>query len=237
MPSFIKYNDNNTTMNGYYAYPDNINQPAPAVLVVHDWTGQNDHTRNKANELAKLGYVGFAVDMYGDGKTGATNEEKSALMQPLMNDRALLRSRITAALNTVRSLDHVDPAKIGIIGFCFGGLVALDLARSGADIKATVTFHGILNAPENLKTEKIISKVLVLHGFADPMVKPEQVITFADEMTQHQVNWEIDMYGHVMHAFTNPQANDPGFGTVYNRDADKRSWVAMREFFQEVFGG
>jgi dienelactone hydrolase len=235
MTSLITYQDGNTTFEGYCAYPKDIKNKVPAVLVVHDWSGKNEFACNKADAIAKLGYIGFAVDMYGNGKVGTTKEEKTALIKPLQDDRALLRSRITAAFDKVKTLDNVDTSKIGIIGFCFGGLVALDLARSGADVKATVTFHAALNAPEHLKNEKIISKILILHGYADPMVKPDQVTAIAKELTDNHVNWEINMYGNVMHGFTNPEANDPNFGTVYSPQADMRSWRAMREFFMEVF--
>lgn len=231
----IEYAEGDTLLEGYCAYPDDLNSKRPAVLIVHDWSGRNDFARKKADALASLGYIGFAVDMYGNGKLGETKDEKIALMQPLMDNRLLLASRMRAALQTVQTLDDVDIHRIGVIGFCFGGLCALDLARTGADIAAAVSFHGLLGAPSPDYTNPVKARILVLHGYADPMVTPDQVLQFADEMNRKKANWEIDMYGNTLHAFTNPQANDPDFGTVYNKQADARSWIAMREFFKEVF--
>lgn len=232
----IDYVDGDALLEAYCAYDAKDAAKKPAVLVVHDWSGKNDFACRKAEKLAALGYVGFAVDMYGKGKLGKTKEEKTALISPLMQDRFVLQKRILAAFETVKKIDVVDPSHIGIIGFCFGGLCALDLARSGADVKGTVSFHGLLKAPDNVPSKKISSKILVLHGFDDPMVTADNVMTFGEEMTHAKVDWQLTMYGNAMHAFTNPEANDPGFGTVYNEAADSRSWIAMREFFREVFG-
>lgn len=232
----IDYTDHGVTFEGYYANNENITGKKPAVLVVHDWSGKNAFACEKAERLAELGYVGFAIDMFGKGKTGTTKEEKSALIQPLLQDRNLLQSRLLAALATVQKLDAVDASRIGAIGFCFGGLCALDLARSGADVKAVVSFHGLLHAPEQSAKQPIKASILALHGFDDPMVTPDKITEFGNEMTYAKANWQLDIYGNTMHGFTNPQANDPGFGTVYNKQADQRAWIAMKEFFREIFG-
>lgn len=231
---YIEYNDNDVVLEGYYVYDDQIKEKKPAVLVAHDWSGKNDFARQKAEKLAQLGYVGFALDMYGKGKAGNTNEEKTALMQPLMKDRAKLQQRIVSAYTAIKKLDRVDSQSIGAIGFCFGGLCVLDLARSGVDVKAVVSFHGLLTAPENIPAHNIKAHVLVLHGFNDPMVTPEHVTAFGNEMTQAKVDWQVHMYGNAMHGFTNPEANDPQFGTVYDKKADSRSWQAMVSFLKEV---
>jgi dienelactone hydrolase len=230
----IIYQDKDTSLEGYLAYDDTLNNKRPAVLVAHDWSGRNAFACEKADQLAQLGYIGFALDMYGNAKLGHTNEEKSALIQPFVQDRALLRQRITAAFTAVKELPIVDESHIAIIGFCFGGLCALDLARSGAMVQGVVSFHGLLHAPSQLKTEPIKSKILVLHGYDDPMVPPEQVNTFAAEMTTAEVDWQIHMYGNTMHGFTNPMANDKNFGAVYDATAEKRSWQAMKNFLVEV---
>lgn len=232
----IEYYDGDVLLEGFYAYDTTSNEKRPAILVSHDWSGKNEFVCEKAKKLAELGYVGFALDMFGKGITGTTIEEKSALIQPFVQDRAKLLKRMMAAFETLKKLDSVDTNQIGAIGFCFGGLCVLDLARSGADVKATVSFHGLLNAPENKPTHTISGRVLALHGFDDPMVTPEQVLTFAKEMTDAKADWEIDMYGHTKHAFTNPKAHDEKLGTVYNQKAAKRSWIAMKECFKEVFG-
>jgi len=231
----VEYNDGNNVLEGYYAYDDTIVEKMPLVLVAHDWSGLNEFACAKADKLAELGYVGFALDMYGKGKHGNTKEEKSALMAPLIQDRNKLQNRILSAFDAAKKIDQVSTSHIGAIGFCFGGLCVLDLARSGADVKGVVSFHGLLHAPENKAKHVIQSKVLVLHGFDDPMVTMEHVIAFGQEMTHANVDWQLNMYGNAMHAFTNPQANDPGFGTVYNKKADVRSWIAMKKFFKEVF--
>lgn len=231
----VDYQENTTTLEGYYAYDEKTVGKRPAVIVAHDWTGKNDFARNKAEKLAELGYVGFALDMYGNGITGKTKEEKSALIKPLMEDRKLLQKRVTAALDAVRNLAEVDPSRIAIIGFCFGGLCALDLARSGADIKGAVSFHGLFYAPD-FASKPIKAKILALHGHDDPMATPAQALEFMKEMTEAKANWELDMYGNTMHGFTNPEANDPAFGTVYSKEADTRAWARMVAFFGEIFG-
>ncbi|QBR83313.1 hypothetical protein E3983_02400 [Legionella israelensis] len=222
-------------MHGFLAYDDSHRKKRPAILVIHDWSGRNEFACKKAEMLADMGYVGFAVDMFGEARLGETLDEKKGLMQPLINDRALLRERIQAALDTVREIPEVDSQQIAAIGFCFGGLCALDLARSGASIQGVVSFHGLLNKPENLKTETIKAKVLALHGYDDPMGKPEQVNEFCNEMTQAKADWQVHMYGHTQHAFTNPKANDKDLGTVYDAVAEKRSMQSMRNFLAEIF--
>lgn len=220
-------------LHGFLAYDDAINQPRPAVIVAHDWSGRNEFACNKAKMLAEMGYLGFALDVYGQGRQGVTNDEKSALMQPLANDRELLRDRLQAALDVVSTMSEVDSNRIAIIGFCFGGMCALDLARSGADIKAAVSFHGTLGKPE-IKSEEIKAKILALHGYDDPMVRPEQVNAFCEEMTKAKADWQVHMYGHVQHAFTNPLAHDTQIGLIYNEVAAHRSWQAMDNFLQET---
>jgi dienelactone hydrolase len=230
----IDYHDGDTLLEGYYVYDDKHSGKRPAVLVAHDWSGKNEFACHKADQLAELGYIGFALDMFGKGKIGHTKEEKSALIQPLVQNRLNLRKRILAAFETTKKLEYVDIHRIGAIGFCFGGLCALDLARSGADVKAVVSFHGLLHAPEDAANEAIKAKILALHGYDDPMVTPDNVFSFANEMTKGHVDWQIHMYGNTKHAFTNPQANDPDFGTVYNKIAEMRSWIAMKDFFKET---
>jgi dienelactone hydrolase len=232
----LNYHDGDIMLEGYYAFDEASGGKRPAVLVAHDWSGKNEFACDKADKLAELGYIGFALDMYGNGKIGVTKEEKTALIKPLMQDRATLQQRIGAAFAAIRAIEQVDQNRIGAIGFCFGGLCVLDLARSGAEVAGVVSFHGLLMPPENSIANSIKAKILVLHGFDDPMVPHDQVITFGKEMTDAKVDWELTMYGNTMHGFTNPKANDPSFGTVYNKQADSRSWIAMREFFQEVFG-
>ena len=155
-------------------------------------------------------------------------------MQPFLEDRALLQRRMNLALETLRKIDRVDPSRIAAMGFCFGGLCVLDLARSGADIRGVVSFHGLLNPPGKTAGNKIKARVLVLHGHDDPMVPPDAVLAFERELTEAGADWQVHVYGQTMHAFTNPQANDPAFGTVYKASADRRSWQSLQNFLAEV---
>ena len=161
------------------------------------------------------------------------------MMAPLKNDRELLQKILLAAYETAKLLPKTDMSRIAIVGYCFGGLCALDLARSGVTLRGAVSLHGLLNAPnpvvKSQSESAVRPRVLVLHGYADPMVPPEQVLSFAREMTQGGFDWQMHMYGNCVHAFTNPHAQDANFGTVYNADADRRSWQAMSYFLQEVF--
>jgi len=209
--------------------------PRPGVLICHAWAGRSPFEEDKAKALAELGYAGIAIDLYGKGVLGSSAEENQALMTPFIEDREMMRSRLLAIIDVVKEQPEVDPEQIAAIGFCFGGLCVLNIARAGADIKGVVSFHGLLGKPGNRAGAKIKSKLLVLHGWDDPMVPPDDVVAFAKEMTDAGADWQLHAYGGTMHAFTNPEANDPGFGTVYNADADRRSWQAMTNFLAEIF--
>ncbi len=229
------YYHHKQALNGHLAYDNTSNQKRPGILVFHDWSGCNDFAKAQAEKLAEMGYVGLAVDMYGDGQVGTTTDEKKALMTPLIEDRAHLLERIQCAFDALLALDVVDPDQTAAIGFCFGGLCVLDLARSGADISGIVSFHGLLNRPEHQPVQPISSQILVLHGYDDPMVPPEQVNAFCDEMNEAQADWQIQMYGQTTHAFTNPDANDPVLGTKYNAQTSHRAFQSMRSFFTDLF--
>jgi dienelactone hydrolase len=231
----VVYMDEDTVLESFFAFDDSVLGRRPTVLISHAWGGRDNFVADKARKLAGLGYVGFALDMYGKGVLGANKEENAKLMQPFMADREKLQKRMKTALNAVSLLPWVDDKKIAAMGFCFGGLCVLDLARTGVDIKGVVSFHGLLGAPGNTQGNKIKAKVLALHGRDDPMGLPEQVLAFQEEMTQAGADWQFVSYGHTVHAFTNPVANDPDFGTVYQADADRRSWQAMQNFFAEIF--
>ncbi len=231
----VNYLDGGTLLQAFFAYDDSFEGRRPAVLISHAWGGRDEFVNDKAKQLAELGYVAFALDMYGQGVVGANPEENAALMQPFMEDRQLLQRRIHAALYAVTLLPWVDDSKIAAIGFCFGGLCVLDLARMGADVKAVVSFHGLLTLPEESGDKPVIAKVLALHGHDDPMATEEQLKAFTIEMTDLNVDWQLHSYGNTVHAFTNPKANDPAFGTVYNAIADKRAWQSMKNFLEEVF--
>jgi len=231
----VEYRHSGKTFEGFLAFDDAVASPRPAVMVSHAWAGRGPFECDKARALARLGYAGFALDLYGQGVLGASNEENSALMQPLIQDRALLQSRLRQALDTVRALPEVDPARVAAIGFCFGGLCVLDLARTGADLRGVASFHGLFVPPGNLAGRKIRARVLALHGNDDPMVPVEQVVALEKELTAAGCDWQIHVYGGTRHSFTNPQANNPDFGTVYNAAADRRSWRTLVDFLGEIF--
>ena len=232
----VLYREGGAELEGHLVYDPALAGARPLVLIAHAWSGQSDFERSKAMDLATLGYVGFALDMYGKGVRGRNAGESSKLMSPFMEDRMRLRQRLLAGLQAAREHALVDRDRIGAIGYCFGGLCALDLARSGSDIRGVVSFHGLLGAPALPDKAVVRAKVLALHGHDDPMATPEHVAAFTREMTAAGVDWQIHIYGQTMHAFTNPDANDPGFGTVYSANADRRSWIAMKSFLAELFG-
>jgi len=231
----IQYQDQETVLKGFYAVKEGKMKPRPAVIVTHDWTGRNEFACEKAQLLAQLGYVGFAIDMYGDAKLGKTVDEKTQLIQPFLQRRQKLQQRIQAGFNCLLQQPEVDKNKIAAIGFCFGGLCVLDLARMGTGILGVVSFHGLFNAPDNIKQPKIKAKILALHGHDDPMVPPAQVLAFETEMTAAKADWQIHVYGNTKHAFTNPEAHDEKLGTVFDAIAAKRSWQALENFLQEIF--
>ena len=228
----VNYQAKNIDLKGYVAFPDEEN--APLVLIAHTWAGKDEFVHQRAEDLAALGYVGFAVDMYGNGKVGADTAENESLMTPLVSDRDKLKDRIVSALNFGKSLPGVDSSRVAAIGYCFGGLVVLDLARSGEDLSGVVSFHGLL-MPSDISEKGIKAKVLVLHGERDPMVPLDMVDTFQKEMTEANADWQLHSYGGTYHAFTNPDANDPSLGTQFSKSANDRSWQSMKNFFAEIF--
>jgi dienelactone hydrolase len=233
----VEYEHGGTKLLGLLAYDDVVQGKRPGVLVVHEWWGHNDYVRRRAEQLARLGYVAFAIDMYGKGVQAKNVEEAGKMAGQFKNDRKLMRERAAAGLQTLKKQQQVDPSKVAAIGYCFGGTVALELARSGADLAAVATFHAALDTPNPADAKNIKGKVAVFHGADDPFVPPEQVHAFAMEMKDAKVDWQLVAYGGAAHSFTNPDVDRIGLqGAAYNRNADRRSWKAMQTFFDEVFG-
>ncbi len=229
----IEYQHDDVTLQGEMAW-DDAQSSAPAVLVAHTWAGRTAFEGNKARMLAEMGYVGFAIDMYGKGVVGEGVEACSALMTPLAKDRALLQSRVATAADAIRLEPEVKAAPLAAIGFCFGGMCVLDLARTRDDIAGVVSFHGLLGAPDNIEQPVISARVLVLHGYEDPMADPDAMRAFCDEMTAAGCDWQLHAYGQTQHAFTNPAANSEAMGTVFNATAADRSFASMSSFLKEV---
>lgn len=232
----LEYKDGETVLQGYVVYDDAIEGKRPGILVVHDWMGFGDFSNAKARALAQLGYTALAVDIYGKD-VRPKNTDDAALQSGIYKaDRALLRRRILAAYETLKNEISVDADRIAVIGFCFGGTTALELARSGAPIKAVVSFHGGLSTPSPSDAKNVTAKILALHGADDPYVSPSEVQAFEQEMNGAGVDWQLIKYSGAVHAFTNPGAgHDNTKGAAYNERADKRSWVAMKDFFDEIF--
>ena len=231
-----EYSDKSLTCKGFVAHDSLTTHRKPCVMIAHAWGGQSDFERNKAKELAKLGYVGFALDNYGNGKTGSSMEENSKLLQPFLDDRATLLGRLLAGLSAAEKHPMVDPTKIAIMGFCFGGLCSLDLARSSDErLKGAISFHGLFDPPKLGKQKTITAKVLVLHGYDDPMAKPDSMIGLAKELTDAKADWQLHAYGGTVHAFTDPNANMPDNGILYNKAAAHRSWASLINFLDELF--
>lgn len=230
---YLEYHDGDTLLEAYVALPA-AGGKRPAVLVSHAWAGRGAFECDKADKLAELGYIGIAIDNYGKGVLGKDNDENAKLMTPFVQDRARLRKRLLAAIGAAHTLKEVDTARMAAIGFCFGGLCALDMARSGADLRGVVSFHGLFRPAENLPNEKIRAKVLALHGHDDPMVPPEAVLALEKELTQAGADWQIHAYGGTMHAFMNPDASAPQHGMAYNPIVAARAWTSMKNFLAEV---
>jgi len=232
----ITYQQGTTTLKGYLVYDTAITGPRPGVLVVHEWWGLNDYARSRADQLARLGYVALAVDMYGNGVTASSMEAAGALATTLKSDRPLMRERINAALTTLKAQPQADARRVAAIGYCFGGTTVLELARSGADLAGVVSFHGALDTPHPDDAKNIRCKVLAQHGADDPYVTAAQVAAFQEEMRQADVDWQLNVFGDAVHGFTNPQnGSDKAKGVAYNEKADRRSWADMQRFFAEIF--
>jgi dienelactone hydrolase len=233
----IEYRQGDTLLQGYFVYDDRFEGKRPGVLVAHEWMGHNAYARRRAEQLAQLGYAAFALDMYGKGVMAKDPQEAAKMAQRFKDDRKLTRARVNAALVVLKQQPQVDAQRLGAIGYCFGGLVALELARSGADVDAVVTFHGALDTPTPQDAKNIKAKVLVLHGADDPFVPDEHVAAFRDEMRNAKADYAIVAYGGAVHGFTNPDnAKSAMQGVAYNEKADHRSWQAMRDWFEEAFG-
>jgi dienelactone hydrolase len=231
----IEYRDGELLLEGYMAWDPAHSGPLPAVAIAHTWAGRTPFEEGKAVELAEQGYVGFAIDMYGKGVRGSSPEENTALMTPLMQDRAVLQRRINTAVSVLRQQAEVDPKRVAASGYCFGGLCVLDLARSGSDVCGVVSLHGLFGAPGNTGGTPISAKVLCLHGYDDPMAQPQSMLDLASELSAAGADWQVHAYGNTVHAFTNPEANNPEMGAAYSALADHRSRQALLNFLEECF--
>ncbi|MEM6369309.1 MAG: dienelactone hydrolase family protein [Myxococcota bacterium] len=228
----LSYSEGGVDFEGHLQLPGG-DDPRPLVIVAHAWFGQTDFEREQAHRLTGLGYAGFALDVYGKGILGETPEECRALMEPLVQDRPALMRRVRAGLDAVKAHPRVDQSRVAAIGYCFGGLTVLDMAREGLELQGVCSIHGLLS-PRPTMNQEIKAKVLALHGYEDRMAPPEAMLTFAEEMTNAGADWQIHAFGHTQHAFTLPSANSPELGVQYSKVASKRAYQTMDAFLAEV---
>ncbi|MFI5334678.1 MAG: dienelactone hydrolase family protein [Chlamydiales bacterium] len=232
--SFISYEHEGKILEAFVASPSDSAR-RPLVLLCHSWSGRDTYICEKAEMVARWGYVAFALDLYGKGVVGKSPDENAALKQPLLRDRQLLQKRLLTALDVASKLPNVDPNRIATFGFGFGGLCALDLARSGANLRGAASVYGHFE-PSGLDKRLIKAHILLLHGMDDPIVPMSELLTFTKEMTEEGVDHQTHLFGNALHAFTNPQANALEKGMLYNPVAAGRAMLLIRNFLQEVFG-
>lgn len=237
----IRYTCGETVCKGFLVYNEIVKEPRPVVIIAPAWKGLDNFAKKKAEEIARLGYVAFVADIYGEGKTVESDEDAANLMLPLFCNRTLLRERISGAYEAIIKNRLVDKKRVAAIGFCFGGLTVIELLRSGTPVRGVVSFHGVLgNAMGEHKAElapnaeKIKGSLLILHGADDPLVSSEDITHIQHEFSEAKVDWQMHIYGHTVHAFTNPDVKDFSKGLAFNQRANDRSWTAMKNFFDEI---
>lgn len=236
----ISYKDKDVSLKGFLAYDDAVTGKRPGVLVVHEWWGHNEYAKKRAVMLAELGYVAFALDMYGEGKLAEHPDDAMAFSNEVMkNVDEVLKPRFLAGLNVLKSQDNVDPEQIAAVGYCFGGSTILHMARLGVDLKGVVSFHGGITSPVMAQEGKVKAKILVCNGEADPFVTEDQITAFNKEMTDAKADYKFINYSGASHSFTNPEADEFsakfGLPLKYNQEADTQSWKDMQEFFVKIF--
>ncbi len=231
----LEYQDGDVTLKGFVALDDRNNDKRPGILVMPEAFGLGKQAKGRAERLAGLGYAALAGDPYGNGLEVADLQEAIKHAGNIRADTTKFRQRIRAGRDTLAELPQVDTDRLAVIGYCMGGTCSLEMARDGAPIKGVVSFHGGLETESPAESGKVQAKILVCHGADDPFVPVEQVNAFETEMTKAGANWQVTSYGNTVHSFTNPEADGSIPGICYNKQADERSWQAMRAFFDEIF--
>ncbi len=232
----VAYKDGDLELAGYLACDDSLAGKRPGVLLVHEWWGLNDYVRKRADQLAGMGYVAFAVDMYGKGKVTDHPQDAAAWAQQFKSDPGLWRKRAMAGLDVLKKDPRTDAARIAAIGFCFGGSTAQQLAYAGAPLKGIVSFHGSLVKPSQEDAKAVKAKILICHGGADPFETPQALQDYIAAMNTAGLDWQMVIFGGAKHGFTNPEAGKHGLeGVAYSKSADERSWKYMKDFFDEIF--
>lgn len=229
------YRIDDTTYEGYLCWDDQLQGRRPVVMIAPTFRGQSEFENLKARELAELGYLGFAIDLYGQGRRASTPEVATMLMNELNLNRPLLRARFLSIREKISSHPLADAENIAAIGFCFGGKCVLDLARTGTPVKGVVSFHGIYDTPDHLENTAIRASVLILHGWNDPLAPPDSLVQLGSELTRKGADWQVLAFGHTGHAFTNPDARNEEGGMFYQPLSNERAWAKMKSFLREIF--
>ena len=230
------YDVDGTRCDGALVRDDALAGPRPAVAIFHGWEGRSDAQLDVARRLAMLGWVGIACDVFGDGVRGDLAADNSALIAPWLRDRAALRARLLGTIDAIRACRDVDATRVAAIGFCFGGLCVLDLARAGSDVRGVASFHGLFGRPQGLPSARVTAKIVAFHGWDDPMVPPADVVALGAELTEAGADWQLVAYGGAMHAFMAVGVNRPEAGIQYDARTARRAWTALELFLREVFG-
>lgn len=230
---FIPYKDQKVDLEGFAVFPDQ--EKRPLVIFCHAWRGRDSFICEQAEKAAHLGYIGFALDMYGKGILGQSKEENSALKGSFVENRLFLRERVLKGYEVGSSLPYVDRSKIAVVGYGFGGMCALDLARSGVNLSGAVSVYGHFNSPVGVEVHPIQAKILILHGFNDPISPMHELLHFQEEMNKAHVEWQAHIYGQAVHAFATPSANDPAAGILYQPAAAKHAGREIEIFLQAIF--
>lgn len=234
MHRYLSYDDGKTEFEAYLALPCSKETRSQGLLIAPTWAGRNSDAMRRADAFAAKGYASMVLDPYGQGRVGADRSQCAEMMSELMNDRELLFRRMQRALEVMKLQEEVDAERIAAVGYCFGGLCVLDLARGGAILRGVASLHGLFSAPDLPYSGPITAKIMVLHGFEDPMATPDEGTLLGQELTRRGADFQIHYYGSTQHAFTNPDANDPSFGTVFNARSDARSNRLLQDFLNEV---
>jgi len=232
----VEYRDGDTQLKGYLYYDDALSGQRPGVIVVHEWWGLNDYAKRRAEMLAGLGYVAFALDMYGDNRVTTHPKDAQGWMSQITENTDAWRRRALAGLGVLKANPRVDPDHLAAVGYCFGGATVMQMAYAGADLDAVVSFHGSLPSPGPGEGKQIKASILAAHGEDDSFVPPERVAAFKSALEEAKADWELISYGGAVHGFTNPDAASYGIDNIrYNERADKRSWAAMQDLLKEAF--
>jgi dienelactone hydrolase len=231
----VEYSYGDERFEGLLCWDSDAKASRPGVLVAHTIRGRTAFEEEKARKLAELGYVGFAADVYGQSRIGGNPDECAGMMKALQADRPLLQGRLHQAVEAMAVQAETDAERLAAIGYCFGGMCVLDIARTRHDVVGVASFHGLLSPPGNTATNRMAAKVLVMHGWDDPLAEPDDVIAMGRELSGMGADWQLHAYGNVRHAFTNPAADASTGVTIYNADADRRSWSALQNFLSELF--